>query len=93
MDTSSTGTDREGRLIAHRMVLEALIREAAARSDDADGFWERLDELCHFQDHEEDPGVVTSQAYGIEATAALEVRRLVETARAGARGRAGKPPS
>jgi hypothetical protein len=81
MDTPSPNTDQEGRLIAHRMILQALIREAAARSEDGDGFWERLDELCHFQDHEEDPGVVSSEAYGIEATAALEVRRLVETAR------------
>jgi hypothetical protein len=83
MDMPTSESDREGRLIAHRMILQALMREAADRSDDPDGFWERLEELCHFQDHEEDPGLVASEAYGIEATAALEVRRLVEGAREG----------
>lgn len=79
--SSSSEIDREGRLIAHRLILEALMRELAAQSGDADRFWARLEELFQVQDHEEDPGIVTSDAYGIEATAALEVRRLVEGAR------------
>jgi len=83
MDKPSTETDREGRLIAHRTILQVLMREVAARSADPEHLWTALQDLYQFQDHEEDPGVIPSEAYGIEAAAAAEIRRLVEGAQKG----------
>jgi hypothetical protein len=64
----------EGRLIAQRKVLARLV----ASTPDA---WRALEEPAPFQDHEEDPGVVPSSAYAIEAAAAEELRLIAEDAR------------
>jgi hypothetical protein len=66
----------EGRLIGQRKVLAMLV--AAMPQDGA--LWARLEERAQVQDHEEDPGVMPSGAYAIEAAAAEEVRLILEMA-------------
>jgi hypothetical protein len=64
----------EGRLIAQRKVLARLVASTPRA-------WRALEQSAPFQDHEEDPGVIPSSAYAIEAAAAEELRLIAEDAR------------
>jgi hypothetical protein len=64
----------EGRLIAQRKVLARLVASSPRA-------WRVLEQPAPFQDHEEDPSVVPSSAYAIEAAAAEELRLIAEDAR------------
>jgi hypothetical protein len=64
----------EGRLIAQRKVLARLVASAPRA-------WRALEQSAPFQDHEEDPGVIPSSAYAIEAAVAEELRLIAEDAR------------
>lgn len=70
----------EGRLIAQRKALAALIAEVAG--PDASGrLWRYLDERSVYQADEEDPGAVPSQEVALEFAVADEFRLIAESAR------------
>ncbi|MFQ8433183.1 hypothetical protein [Amaricoccus sp. W119] len=71
----------EGRLLAHRRVLQLLIAELATLPS-AGQLLDRLRERGALQDGQEDPGAVEAPGMGIELAAAEEYRRLVEGVRA-----------
>ena len=70
----------EGRLNGQREVLAAILAHLMAQSGDA--FARQLEALLEISDHQEDPGAVPDPAFAIEAASALEVRLLLERARA-----------
>jgi hypothetical protein len=86
VEPSPTETDREGRLIAHRLVIEMLIEEVARLQGDTEAFWTRFEDYFQVQDHQEDPGALPDRAFGIEAASSAEIRRLVTTVRRRCRG-------
>ena len=67
----------EGRLMAHRKVMAMLLEHCG----DANGLREALEARLEVQDHEEDPGVVTSEAFAIEAAIADELRLIMDAAK------------
>ncbi len=67
----------EGRLIAHRRILQFVLREFARTPEGervVDALWERLT----LQDGQEDPGAVETIGMGIELAAADEFRLVAE---------------
>lgn len=70
----------EGKLSAQREILISLL--AAFLSGDSKALDERLREETVFMDGEEDPGVVPSEAFGLEAARAGEIRAILRAARA-----------
>ena len=66
----------EGRLIAHRTVL-ALILAEVQKGGGALALMEQLESLSVMQDHQEDPGAVTSGPEVIEGALAAEIAAVV----------------
>lgn len=78
--TELSQLELEGRLHGQREVL-ALIVAHLLRAD-GDGFGRLLDAQLEIGDHQEDPGAVPEEAFAAEAAAALEIRLLLDRARA-----------
>ncbi|WP_209427196.1 hypothetical protein [Pararhodobacter sp. SW119] len=70
----------EGRLNGQREVLAVLLAQMMAQAGDDTA--RRIESLLEISDHQEDPGAVPDPAFAIEAASALEVRLLLERARA-----------
>jgi hypothetical protein len=70
----------EGRLNGQREVLAAILAHLMGASGNA--FDQRLEALLEISDHQEDPGAVPDPAFAIEAASALEVKLLLDRARA-----------
>jgi hypothetical protein len=70
----------EGRLNGQREILATILAQLMAQS--GDGFTRQLEALLEIPDHQEDPGAVPEPAFAIEAAAALEVRLLLDRAKA-----------
>ncbi|MCF6367959.1 hypothetical protein [Rhizobium halophilum] len=77
-----TPEELEGRLNAHRELmidmLAAMIGGEAATAD----FLRKLRSDATFKDNEEDPGVLPEQGFAIENAAAVELRSILEAAKA-----------
>jgi hypothetical protein len=70
----------EGRLLAQRKLLAFILSELVR--GDAGGRWEAFaEQRAVFQDGEEDPGVVPSEAQAVEAALADEIRQIAELVR------------
>lgn len=67
----------EGRLLAHRRVLQLVIAELG-RTPGGEQLIEMLRERSTLQDGQEDPGAVETPGMGIGLAAAEEYRLLVE---------------
>lgn len=73
----------EGKLFAHRRLIQILIQELAAQHGEPDRFWAQFDENRIVQDHQEDPGVVQPDlAFAYNSITEFEYTRLVEEAKA-----------
>ena len=70
----------EGRLNGQRKVLTAILAQLMSVSG-AD-FSHRIEAMAEISGHQEDPGALPEPAFAIEAAAALEVRLLLDRARA-----------
>lgn len=73
----------EGKLFAHRRLIQMLIKQLATQHDEPEKFWAQFDENRIVQDHQEDPGVVQPDlAFAYNSVTEFEYTRLVEEARA-----------
>ena len=79
MDTMS-GESLEGRMLAHRQILGALVAELAAREGGAGIVGELLERRQTFQGGEEDPGAVPDPGMAIEAALSDEMRLVSQEA-------------
>lgn len=79
-----THEELEGRLNAHRELMIDFIAALLSGEERVQDFARRLTEEAIFQDHQEDPGVLSEDDAGLAAatTAADEVRSILEAARA-----------
>jgi hypothetical protein len=68
----------EGRLIAHRRILQLILSELAG-TPAGDRVLSLLRERSTLQDGQEDPGAVETLGLGLELAVAEEFRRTVET--------------
>ena len=71
--------DLEGRLLAHRRILQ-LIVGALADTPAGERVQSLLQERSTLQDGQEDPGAVETAGMGVELALAEEFRRVVEAA-------------
>ncbi len=72
--------DIEGRLNGQREVLAVILAHLMAQSGDS--ITRRLDALLEPADHQEDPGAVPESAFAVAGGKALEVKALIDRARA-----------
>lgn len=70
----------EGRLLAHRQILAAIVAELSAREGGASAIEELFRSRETFQDGHEDPGAVPDPGLAIEAALSDEMRRVAEEA-------------
>ena len=77
----------EGRLSAQREVLISLL--AAFLAGDSKTLGDRLKDETVFMDGEEDPGVVPSEAFALEAARAAEIKAILGAAKARAAAASG----
>ncbi|MDY6983295.1 MAG: hypothetical protein SV422_09415 [Pseudomonadota bacterium] len=83
MDNDSKLIELEGKLFAHRRLIQILIEQLAAQHKMPEQFWALLDESRIVQDHQEDPGVVQPDlAFAYNSITEFEYTRLVEDAKA-----------
>lgn len=80
--TALTPEEMEGRLNAHRELMIDFIAALLSGEDRVQDFTRRLVEDASFKDHQEDPGALPDLGLAIEASAADEVRSILEAARA-----------
>jgi hypothetical protein len=74
----------EARLTAQSKCLAMLVAELA-REGRGERVWRFLEDRLTFQDGEEDPGVLPTEAFGFEDAVAAELRLIAEAARRYAR--------
>lgn len=72
----------EGRLNALRTVVALLLAEIARLSGNPERLFERIEEELQFQNHQEDPGVLPSESFAIEAATTGELKLIADEARA-----------
>ena len=77
-----TSEELEGRLGAHRELMIDMLAAMMGGEAATMRFLKRLRDDATFKDHEEDPGVLPDQGFAIEASAARELRMILEAARA-----------
>ena len=70
----------EGRILAHRQILGAIVAEMAGREGGAGRVGELLERRQVFQAAEEDPGAVPDPGMAIEAALSDEMRLVSEDA-------------
>ena len=70
----------EGRILAHRQILGAIVAELASREGGAGRVGELLERRQTFQAGEEDPGAVPDAGTAIEAALSDEMRLVSEEA-------------
>ncbi|MBT9369107.1 hypothetical protein [Rhizobium sp. CSW-27] len=80
--TALTPEEMEGRLNAHRELMIDFIAALLSGEDRVQDFTRRLVEDASFKDHQEDPGALPDLGLATEASAADEVRSILEAARA-----------
>lgn len=72
----------EGRQYAYRRVLQVLLCMCAGGGRPGlDELWDELSTELVVQDQEEDPGVVPTEAFAIEAAEAREIEEILNGAR------------
>lgn len=71
----------EGRILAHRQILGAIVAELSAREDGAGRVADLLGSRENFQDGHEDPGAVPDPGLAIEAALSDEMRLVSEEAK------------
>lgn len=71
----------EGKLIAHRKLLQLLVVHVARLQKHPDQFWASLQNEAMVHDGEEDPGAEPNSAYAIENAAAYELENLLDCCR------------
>ena len=77
---SMSGESVEGRILAHRQILGAIVAELASRDGGAGRVAELLERRQVFQGGEEDPGAVPDPGMAIEAALSDEMRLVSEEA-------------
>ena len=70
----------EGRIMAHRQILGAIVAELSSREGGAGVVGELLERRQTFQGGEEDPGAVPDPGMAIEAALSDEMRLIAEDA-------------
>ena len=70
----------EGRVLAHRQILGAILAEMRAREGGAGPVEQLLESRSLFQSGEEDPGAVPDPGIAIEAALSEEMRLVSEEA-------------
>ena len=70
----------EGRILAHRQILGAIVAEMRAGGDGAGRVAALLERRQTFQGGEEDPGAVPDPGMAIEAALSDEMRQVSEEA-------------
>ena len=76
----------EGRLLAHRQILGAIVAELAAREGGAGLITDLIERRQVFQGFEEDPGAVPDPGMAVEAALSDEMRLVSEEATRAAAG-------
>ena len=79
----------EGRILAHRQILGAIVAELSGREGGAGVVGDLLERRQTFQGAEEDPGAVPDPGMAIEAALSDEMRLVSEDARRRAEGKDG----
>ncbi len=79
----------EGRILAHRQILGAIVAELSSREGGAGVVGALLERRQTFQGGEEDPGAVPDPGMAIEAALSDEMRLVSEEARRRAEGEDG----
>ncbi|MBL0373204.1 hypothetical protein JJB09_14300 [Rhizobium sp. KVB221] len=76
----------EAKINAYRGVLIGLL-SVLVKDERYTALFDELEADGMFMDGEEDPGIVPSEGFAVDAAAAAEIRSLVDTARERARFR------
>lgn len=79
--SSFSPQELEARLHAQRELLVALAAVVAGMVPDSKRFFDALDQAAPLQNHQEDPGAISSAAFAIAGATALEYGSLVDAAR------------
>jgi hypothetical protein len=69
----------EGRLVAHRHVIQQLLRKLVLEPQDLEDLVAAAGATAPMLDHQEDPGAVPTDAFAIHAASAAELRLLLES--------------
>ena len=85
MDTMSEES-AEGRILAHRQILGAIVAELSSREGGAGMVGDLLERRQTFQAGEEDPGAVPDPGMAIEAALSDEMRLVSEEAERRSKG-------
>ncbi|MER8477814.1 MULTISPECIES: hypothetical protein [unclassified Mesorhizobium] len=72
----------EGRLNAQRETLALVVALLASKDTAPERIWAELEARFQFQNSQEDPGVLPSSAFAIEAAKMREFKLIAEEARA-----------
>ncbi|MER8732384.1 hypothetical protein NKH99_29955 [Mesorhizobium sp. M0854] len=72
----------EGRLNAQRETLALVVALLASKDTAPERIWAELEARFQFQNSQEDPGVLPSRAFAIEAAKMREFKLIAEEARA-----------
>lgn len=72
--------DLEFRLAAHREILVAVLSALSRRADVWAEIERMLDEASIVQDHEEDPGIVPSEAFSRQNAMISEITSILQDA-------------
>jgi hypothetical protein len=73
-------TTLDARITAQSKLLAMIVAELE-RDGRAERLWRFLESRVSFQDGEEDPGAIPSEAFAFEGAVAAEMRLIAETAR------------
>jgi hypothetical protein len=72
--------DLEGRILAHRKLLIALLDVLARAAPNPDAVWNDIRESASLLDHEEDPGVLPDAGFAIQVHETEELRSIITQA-------------
>lgn len=76
----------EGKINAYRGILVSLL-SIVVNDERYKAMFDELENDTMFMDGEEDPGIVPTDGFAVDAVAAAEIRSLIDAARARAKHR------
>jgi hypothetical protein len=70
----------EGRILAHRKLLVALLNALARAAPDPDVVWNDIRDSALLLDHEEDPGAIPEAGFAMQVQETEELRSIISQA-------------
>ncbi|MBB3236235.1 hypothetical protein [Phyllobacterium endophyticum] len=74
--------DLEGRILAHRKLLVALLHTIARMAPNPDDLWDDIRDSASLLDQEEDPGAIPNAAFATQVRETEELRSIIAQAEA-----------